>query len=121
MKNNQVQATLKYRAAPFVFILLILIVWQFLSVSGFIPGYMLPSPLKVVKAFCRDFPLLMYHLKITLVEAFAGIFVSIVIAFVFAIVMDRFTFIHRAVYPVLIVSQTIPTIAIAPLLILWFG
>lgn len=117
MKNNQ----LKYRAAPFIFILLTLIIWQILSVSGFIPGYMLPSPVKVVKAFCKDFPLLIYHLKVTLAEAFAGIFVSILFAFVFAILMDNFTFIHRAVYPVLIVSQTIPTIAIAPLLILWFG
>ena len=117
MKNNQ----LKYRVAPFVFIFLILVIWQLLSVSGIIPGFMLPSPVKVVKAFCKDFPLLMYHLEITLVEAFTGIFVSILFAFVFAIVMDRFTFINRAVYPVLIVSQTIPTIAIAPLLILWFG
>ena len=117
MKNNQ----LKYRVAPFVFIFLILVIWQLLSVSGIIPGFMLPSPVKVVKAFCKDFPLLMYHLEITLVEAFTGIFVSILFAFVFAIVMDRITFINRAVYPVLIVSQTIPTIAIAPLLILWFG
>ena len=117
MKTNQ----FKYKAAPFVFIFLILIVWQLLSVSGFIPGFMLPSPVKVVKAFCKDFPLLIYYLEVTLLEAFAGIFVSIIFSFVFAIVMDRFTFIHRAVYPVLIVSQTIPTIAIAPLLILWFG
>ncbi|MCR5723907.1 MAG: ABC transporter permease [Treponema sp.] len=116
MKNN-----VTYRAAPFVFIFLILCIWQLLSVSGLIPGYMLPSPLKVVKAFCKDMPLLMYHLEVTLLEAFAGIIVSILFAFVFAIVMDRFTFINRAVYPVLIVSQTIPTIAIAPLLILWFG
>ncbi len=104
-----------------MFIFLILCIWQLLSVSGLIPGYMLPSPLKVVKAFCKDMPLLMYHLEVTLLEAFAGIIVSILFAFVFAIVMDRFTFINRAVYPVLIVSQTIPTIAIAPLLILWFG
>lgn len=116
MKNN-----VTYRAAPFVFIFLILLAWQLLSVSGFIPGYMLPSPVKVVRSFCRDFPLLMFHLEVTLVEAFAGIAVSILFAFAFAVVMDRFAFVHRAVYPVLIVSQTIPTIAIAPLLILWFG
>ena len=117
MKNNQ----LKYRTAPFVFILLILIIWQLLSISGFIPGFMLPSPVKVVRAFGREFPLMFYHLQITLAEAFAGIIVSILFAFAAAVLMDSFTFIHRAVYPVLIVSQTIPTIAIAPLLILWFG
>ncbi len=105
----------------FVFIILILIIWQCLSSSGLVPGYMLPSPVKVVRAFISEFPLLLFHLRITLVEAFFGIIVSVVLSFLFAIVMDNFVFIKRSVYPVLIVSQTIPTIALAPLLILWFG
>jgi ABC-type nitrate/sulfonate/bicarbonate transport system permease component len=111
----------RYRIAPFALITIILILWQALSISGFIPHFMLPSPVKVLCAFCKDFPLLMYHLKITLIEAAFGIFVSIAVSFVFAVIMDRFAFIHRAVYPILVITQTIPTIALAPLLILWFG
>lgn len=111
----------EYRLAPFALIMAVLILWQTLSMSGFIPAFMLPSPVKVIIAFGRDFRLLMFHLKITLAEAFCGIVASVVISFVFSILMDRFTFIHRAVYPVLVISQTIPTIALAPLLILWFG
>lgn len=106
---------------PFALIFLILVLWQILSISGFIPAFMLPSPVKVALAFFRDFFLLIFHLKTTLIEAAAGIAVSIIISLVVAVVMDRFTFIHRSVYPLLIISQTIPTIALAPLLILWFG
>ena len=112
---------LKERAAPFALIALILLLWQILSLSGFIPAFMLPSPVKVGRAFCSDFLLLMYHLKITLAEAACGIFFSVAISFLFAVFMDRFRFVHRAVYPLLVITQTIPTIALAPLLILWFG
>jgi len=106
---------------PFSFIILILLVWQFLSASGIVPSYMLPSPLKVARAFVKELPLMLFHLRITLLEAFLGITASVLLAFFFAIVMDSFAFVKRAVYPLLIVSQTIPTIALAPLLILWFG
>ena len=111
----------RHRIEPFILIILILSVWQVLSVSGFIPAYMLPSPLKVVKAFCMDFKLLMFHLGLTILEAAVGIFVSVLAGFLFAVVMDNFRFVHRMVYPLLIISQTVPTIALAPLLILWFG
>ena len=106
---------------PFAFIILILFLWQALSLSGFIPAFMLPSPVKVGKAFCSDFTLLAFHLKTTLIEAAAGIAVSIILSLLVSIVMDRFYFIHRSLYPLLIITQTIPTIALAPLLILWFG
>lgn len=106
---------------PFALIIFILVLWQLLSNSGFIPAFMLPSPVKVGLAFCRDFPLLAFHLKTTLLEAVAGIAVSIILSLFVSIVMDRFSFINRSVYPILVITQTIPTIALAPLLILWFG
>ena len=123
MKNSgsQKKHLLKFDPAPFAFIALILAVWQLVSVCGLIPSYMLPPPLKVAQAFVGDFNLLMYHLELTLLEAFVGIAVSIVLSFLFALLMDRLDFFCRAVYPLLIITQTIPTIAIAPLLILWFG
>ena len=122
MKTNFLRTrSFRHHLEPFAFIGLILVIWQILSSSGIVPGYMLPSPVKVVKAFVSDFSLLMFHLRITLVEAFFGITVSVILSFLFAVIMDSFAFVKRSVYPVLIVSQTIPTIALAPLLILWFG
>lgn len=109
------------RTAPFIIILLALLLWQILSMTGIIPKFMLPSPVSVIKAFINDFPLLMHHTKFTLTEAFLGLGIGIVLGFVMAVLMDRFEFAYKAVYPVLVITQTVPTVAIAPLLVLWLG
>ncbi len=63
----------------------------------------------------------MKQATVTLQEACYGLLIGIAIAFVIASLMDRFNFLYKAIYPLLVVSQTIPTIAIAPLLVLWMG
>jgi ABC-type nitrate/sulfonate/bicarbonate transport system permease component len=105
-------------AAPLAALVLL---WQFLSMSGLIPGYMLPSPLRVVEAFAADFPLLMRHLCYTLAEAAAGLALAITASFALALLMDANVFLKRSLTPLLLLTQTMPTIAIAPLLILWLG
>lgn len=87
----------------------------------FVPAYMLPSPIDVVKAFADNFSIMMKQAAVTLQETLYGLLIGIAIAFVIASLMDRFTMINKALYPVLVVTQTIPTIAIAPLLVLWMG
>lgn len=87
----------------------------------FVPAYMLPSPIDVVKAFADNFSIMMNQAAVTLQETLYGLLIGIAIAFVIASLMDRFTIINKALYPVLVVTQTIPTIAIAPLLVLWMG
>ncbi|WP_313128253.1 ABC transporter permease [Anaerocolumna sp.] len=109
------------KVSPVLAITIILGVWQFLSGTGIVPKFMLPSPADVVKAFFKDFNLLMYHAKTTLVEAFLGLSMGILLGFIVAVIMDRFEIAYKAIYPVLIITQTIPTVAIAPLLVLWLG
>lgn len=87
----------------------------------FVPAYMLPSPIDVVKAFADNFSIMMKQAAVTLQETLYGLLIGIAIAFVIASLMDRFSIINKALYPVLVVTQTIPTIAIAPLLVLWMG
>ena len=82
---------------------------------------MLPSPIDDVKAFADNFSIMMKQAAVTLQETLYGLLIGIAIAFVIASLMDRFTIINKALYPVLVVTQTIPTIAIAPLLVLWMG
>jgi len=90
-------------------------------VSGVIPGYMLPSPPDVIRAFVRDFPNLMTHALVSVQEALYGLAIGVALAFGLACGMDRFLTMEEAVMPLLVVTQTIPTIAIAPLLVLWMG
>jgi len=106
---------------PLVPLAAIILLWQFLSASGIIPGYMLPSPTRVIRAFVGDFSLLMYHLYYTLLEAMAGLSLAVAASFALAISMDANRFIKQSLNPLLLLTQTIPTIAIAPLLILWMG
>lgn len=100
---------------------LILLIWWGVSVSGLVPEYMLPSPVDVIRAFIGDFPNLMTHAWVTLEEAILGLVIGTALAFGLACAMDRFLNLERAVLPMLVVSQTIPTIAIAPVLVLWMG
>ena len=100
---------------------LVIVVWWGISALGIVPGYMLPSPPDVVKAFIRDFPNLMPHALVSVTEAIYGLAIGVVLAFGLACAMDRFFPLEQAVLPILVASQTIPTIAIAPLLVLWMG
>lgn len=102
-------------------ILVLLILWQAASSFELVPSFMLPSPMAVIRAFVSDFNLLMMHLGTTLVEAFLGLGIGILTGFLAALLMDRFEGVYKAFYPIMVITQTIPTIAIAPLLVLWMG
>lgn len=102
-------------------IAILVIIWQMLSSTGIVPSFLLPSPVEVVQAFIKDFSLLMEHAKVTLAEGFLGLFLGVAIGFLAAVLMDHFQAVYKALYPIMVITQTIPTIAIAPLLVLWMG
>lgn len=102
-------------------IAVLLFIWQMISGVGIVPKYMLPSPTDVVRAFISDFPLLMSHMKTTLGEAAFGLITGILVGFLVAVIMEWFPIVYKLLYPLVVISQTIPTIAIAPLLVLWLG
>ena len=100
---------------------LIILIWWGISAGNLIPAYMLPSPADVARAFVKDFPNLMQHAFVSVQEAIYGLVIGTLLAFGLACAMDRFVRLEEAVFPLLVVTQTIPTIAIAPLLVLWMG
>lgn len=100
---------------------LLLALWQLLCLSGLVPGYMLPSPVQVLLALAEDRALLWGHAVITLEESALGLLLGVLLGVLFAALMDSFELLYRAVYPILVMTQTIPSVAIAPLLVLWFG
>ncbi|WP_455057222.1 ABC transporter permease [Jutongia sp.] len=102
-------------------VILLLLLWQGFCMAGVLPEYMLPSPVQVVQAFVQDFSLMVSHMWTTLFEAFAGLGIGIVLGFFVAFLMEQFTVLYRALYPILVITQTIPTLAIAPLIVLWMG
>ena len=109
------------KAAPVISVTAVALLWLILSDGGIVPGYMLPSPVDVVKVFFTDTGVLLSHTLVTVQEALYGLLLGTALGFVIAVMMDRFSFLYKAFYPLLVISQTIPTIAIAPLLVLWMG
>lgn len=106
---------------PLTAIVALLVFWQVMHMIGALPDYMLPSPAQVVMAFWGDFPLLIHHVWTTLWEAFAGLAIGIMLGFTIAFLMEYCHGLYRALYPLLVITQTVPTVAIAPLLVLWMG
>lgn len=106
---------------PIMAILGLLLLWQLISVLGLVEAFLLPSPVQVFDALVSEFPILLEHTKITLIEAMLGLAIGVGLGFVVAVCMDWFTWVRLAFYPLMVLSQTVPTVAIAPLLVLWFG
>lgn len=121
MKKRSPNTTWTDVLIPTVTVVGVLLIWQLAHMAGWLPRYMLPSPVEVVNAFVNDFPLLMQHAGTTLYEAFVGLAIAIVLSLVLSALMDRYELLYKALSPILILTQTIPTVAIAPLLVLWMG
>lgn len=118
MKKSQ-SITSKLPAAATL--VLVVVFWLGVSEGGLVPEFMLPSPIQVWQALVNDFPILLQNAKVTLLEAAYGLTIGIAVALALATLMHRVRVLYRALYPLLVITQTIPTIAIAPLLVLWMG
>ena len=106
---------------PSAAVLILLCTWEVVCRTGLVPSYMLPAPTQVIAALVGDAALLAKHSGTTLLEAAIGLSVGVILGFAIAVAMDRIEILYLAFQPLLTVSQTVPTIAIAPLLVLWFG
>ena len=102
-------------------VLIILVIWQF-GGSRYTARLSLPSPWQILHALIDDAKLLAHHAKYTLATAFIGTGIGLALSFVLSILMDLSRNFRQSVYPlILLLNQTIPTIAIAPLLVIWLG
>ena len=104
-----------------LFIAALLLIWQF-AAGRMNAAYILPTPVGIIKRLweLRE-PLFTVHLPATMSVTMIGLAISVVLGISLAIVMDMSPVVEQALYPIVIASQTIPTTAIAPLFIVWFG
>ena len=116
MKNN---AKANLPAAILMFALLI--IWQ-AAAMHMNAAYILPSPIQIVKKLW-DLRVRLFkaHLPATMEVVTVGLTISIVLGLFLAVIMDMSETVEKAIYPLVIASQTIPTTALAPLFVLWFG
>lgn len=112
---------MKKRMPSILLSLILLGLWQMIAMA-IDAAYILPSPVQILVRLweLRDL-LFTVHLPATMLVTAVGLLISIVLGLALAIIMDLSEKIQNALYPVIIASQTIPTTAIAPLFVLWFG
>jgi len=111
-----------YRFAPMIFFITVILLWEFICQVGKVPSYILPSPSGIVKAFFNvEFSRWMHHLWATLRVALMGFGLAILVAIPLSIAMVRSELLSRTIYPALIVIQSTPIVAVAPLIIVILG
>lgn len=111
----------KNKAAPVFLIAALLVCWEAVVRIREIPLYVLPAPSQVVEALIANRGTLAAHGAVTVAEALAGMAIALLLALVIGIAMDAFPAVKSGVYPVLVVTQTVPMIVLAPILIIYLG
>jgi NitT/TauT family transport system permease protein len=106
---------------PLVALALVLAVWESLARGLSIPLYLLPPPSAVARAAAGELGALLAAAWVTARAALYGFALSVVLGTGLAVVLSASRPLERAIYPYTVFLQTVPIVAIAPLLVLWFG
>jgi ABC-type nitrate/sulfonate/bicarbonate transport system permease component len=106
---------------PLAVLAALLAAWEAYVAVSDISRVTLPPPSRIFEATMRNRDLLWDHSLVTLKETVLGLGVSIAVAMGLALLIDAFAPARRALYPLLVGSQTLPIVVIAPLIIFWFG
>jgi len=98
-------------------------VWHLVVIIGEYPSFILPAPLEVVASFGKHIGngTLWKHTQVTLTEIFAGLGVGLTLATVLGYALAKNRLLNRLLAPYIVASQSVPIVAVAPLLVIWFG
>jgi ABC-type nitrate/sulfonate/bicarbonate transport system permease component len=105
----------------FVLTVTLLVFWELYVRAGQISPTVLPTPIAVVQGLINNWGVIYDNTVQTLLETVLGMVAATLLGLLLAILLDISGWMRRAIYPLLVTSQTIPIIALAPLLLIWFG
>jgi putative hydroxymethylpyrimidine transport system permease protein len=108
-------------AAPAALLALLIGGWELLGKLGHVENYLLPAPSEVASALWRDRDLLAPDAWITAREVLLGLALALAVGVAIALVLHLSPVLRRAAYPLVVASQAIPVVVIAPILVIWFG
>jgi putative hydroxymethylpyrimidine transport system permease protein len=95
--------------------------WELYARLGPVDNFILPAPSEIAGALWRDRGLLWDNLLVTAQEVGLGVLVALVLGFALAVALHFSGTLRRGTYPLLVASQAVPIVIIAPLLVVWFG
>jgi putative hydroxymethylpyrimidine transport system permease protein len=100
----------------------LLSIWEWIVRKGFIPPFILPSPSSIWRSLVENRQILIgVHLPATLNEVLIGLALSLIGGVLLGVGMHFSRTLEKVLYPFLVISQTVPLIAISPIFIMWFG
>jgi len=106
---------------PFLLIIFVILVWQTVALRSGLSSFILPSPIQVLQAGWETREVLGSAIITTMLETMIGLTIATLLGVLIAAAIDLSSVVRRALYPILVASQTVQILAIAPLLIIWFG
>ena len=107
---------------PFLtFILLLVVVWEAGTRVFHIPHYIIPKLSDVLVSMWENGQLLKKHFVVTLGEALLGLGISALFGSLAAVWIESSSLANKTIYPLIVASQTIPIIALSPIMVMWFG
>jgi putative hydroxymethylpyrimidine transport system permease protein len=106
---------------PLILLAVGLVFWQWRVHVNHTPDWFLPSPRLIGHTLIHDHSLLLHNMWVTLKEVLAGFAIALVFGVLLAVLIHASVILERAIYPIVIASQAVPLIALAPLLLVWFG
>jgi NitT/TauT family transport system permease protein len=98
-----------------------LVAWELVIRIGHVSTYIVPAPTAIAHSLAANANDLWQAALVTAREVFLGFALSLVVGVALALVIVRFRWFGRAVYPLIVLFQTVPKVALAPIFILWFG
>jgi len=121
-KSSNVWNTFKRSfLGPIVALVLFLSIWQFVPMLLDIKPFILPKPTDVIAAAAADWALLWPAIRITITESLIGFLLSAAIGIAISVVLASSRILEISIYPYAVILQTIPVIAVAPIVVIWFG
>lgn len=96
-------------------------IWELAVLLTGLPKYLLPPPSDVLVCLVRDHQLIILHSAYTLAAAVSGLLLAVAAGLLLALAMDYWPALESVLYPLLVVSQAVPIITLAPLIIMWLG
>jgi NitT/TauT family transport system permease protein len=119
--RHQLHARLSAVIYPILTVVGTLVAWEVVARVFRIPAFLLPAPSAIVASLVEHAPLLLKHGWVTTVEIVLGYLLSIVVGVPLALAIFMSPAFSRSVLPLLVSSQAMPKVAVAPLLLVWFG
>lgn len=116
-----IRAQLKRGWQPMLAIFVFLFIWEFCVRFFQIEEWLLPSPTAILEESGKVWPQFVPHLQSTVFLAVCGLLIGAMVGLLVAMILHLFKPIRDTFYPFLILSQNIPIIVLAPLLVIWFG